>query len=260
MRILPFVREAGAKKVNAVSWCVLIAAVLARGTTAQDLPARVTILYDAFGKPSTLERGWGYSSLIEYGGKRILFDTGADLDDFALNARTLGVDLSRLDFVVLSHRHGDHTSGLHHVLKANPGVRIYTPAEAANFDTPTSPELVALIKRRVESAPADMHYYDGRYPERIAAGSPWPGARFTPIQTPLEVAPGFWLFSTQSDNPGTREMNEVSMAIRTPQGLVVVVGCSHPGIEKIWTWRRRSTLESTPCSGGFTSSASPMQK
>ncbi len=78
-----------------------------------------------------------------------------------------------------------------------------------------------------------MHYYDGKYPERIASGSPWPGAKFTQIRTPTEVAPGFWLFPTQSDTPGTREMNEVSMAIKTPQGLALMVGCSHPGIEKI---------------------------
>jgi len=78
-----------------------------------------------------------------------------------------------------------------------------------------------------------MHYYDGKYPERIASGSPWPGAKFTQIRTLTEVAPGFWLFPTQSDTPGTREMNEVSMAIKTPRGLAVMVGCSHPGIEKI---------------------------
>ena len=35
---------------------------------------KVTIIYDAFGKPSDLERGWGYSALVEYGGKKILFD------------------------------------------------------------------------------------------------------------------------------------------------------------------------------------------
>jgi len=200
---------------------------------AQELPARVTILYDAFGKPSTLKRGWGYSSLVEYGGKRILFDTGGDLADFTFNADTLGVDLSRLDFVVLTHRHGDHTSGLRQVLKVNPTVRIYTPAEAAYFDTPTPPAVANLIKRRVDSAPEDMHYYDGKYPERLASGSPWPGAKFTQIQTPTEVAPGFWLFPVRSETPGTREMNEVSMAIKTPKGLVVMVGCSHPGIEKI---------------------------
>ena len=47
------------------------------------------------------------------------------------------------------------------------------------------------------------------------------------------MLPGFWLFSTLSDVTGTKEMNEISMAIRTRQGLALVVGCSHPGIEKI---------------------------
>jgi 7,8-dihydropterin-6-yl-methyl-4-(beta-D-ribofuranosyl)aminobenzene 5'-phosphate synthase len=220
-------------KLVAGSVIVLFTLVLMGGATAQETPARVTILYDAFGKPSTLKRGWGYSSLVEYGGKRILFDTGGDLGDFTFNANALGVDLSQLDFVVITHRHGDHTAGLNQVLKVNPTVRIYTPVEAANFDTPAPPALTNLIKRRVESAPEDMHYYDGKYPERIASGSPWPGAKFTQIRTLTEVAPGFWLFPTQSDTPGTREMNEVSMAIKTPRGLAVMVGCSHPGIEKI---------------------------
>jgi 7,8-dihydropterin-6-yl-methyl-4-(beta-D-ribofuranosyl)aminobenzene 5'-phosphate synthase len=220
-------------KLVAGSVIVLFTLVLMGGATAQETPARVTILYDAFGKPSTLKRGWGYSSLVEYGGKRILFDTGGDLGDFTFNANALGVDLSQLDFVVITHRHGDHTAGLNQVLKVNPTVRIYTPVDPGNFETPAPPALTNLIKRRVESAPEDMHYYDGKYPERIAAGSPWPGAKFTQIRTLTEVAPGFWLFPTQSDTPGTREMNEVSMAIKTPQGLAVMVGCSHPGIEKI---------------------------
>jgi 7,8-dihydropterin-6-yl-methyl-4-(beta-D-ribofuranosyl)aminobenzene 5'-phosphate synthase len=212
---------------------LLFALMLMGGATAQDSTARVTIIYDAFGKPSELKRGWGYSALVEYGGRRILFDTGGNLDDFTRNANALGVDLTRLDFVVLTHRHGDHTSGLQQVLKVNPDVRIYTPAEAAYFDTPTPPAIATLIKRRVESAPEDMHYYDGKFPERLASGSPWPTAKFTQIRAATEVVAGFWLFSVQSDTPGTREMNEVSMAIKTPKGLAVIVGCSHPGIEKI---------------------------
>lgn len=220
-------------KLIVSSLVALITLVSMGGATAQEPPARVTILYDAFGKPSALKRGWGYSALVEYGGKRILFDTGGNLDDFTFNANALGVDLARLDFVVLTHRHGDHTSGLHQVLKVNPSVKVYTPVEGANFDTPTPPALVNLIKRRVEAAPEDMHYFEGKYPERLASGSPWPGANFIQIRTPTEVAPGFWLFTVQSDTPGTREMNEVSMAIKMPQGLALMVGCSHPGIEKI---------------------------
>jgi 7,8-dihydropterin-6-yl-methyl-4-(beta-D-ribofuranosyl)aminobenzene 5'-phosphate synthase len=78
-----------------------------------------------------------------------------------------------------------------------------------------------------------MHYFAGRVPDQIASDSPWPEANFTQIRAPTEVLPGFWLFSTVSDVAGTKEMNEISLAIRTPRGLVVVVGCSHPGVEKI---------------------------
>jgi 7,8-dihydropterin-6-yl-methyl-4-(beta-D-ribofuranosyl)aminobenzene 5'-phosphate synthase len=185
----------------------------------------------ALGNTPGLKLGLGYSAFVEYGGRRILFDTGADLEDFATNVSALGVDLRRLDFVVLSHRHGDHTSGLHRVLEVNPGVQIYTPVEVAQFGTPNTS--LKLFRRRVDSAPDDLHYYNGKVPEQNAAGSPWPGAKFKQVTEPVEVLPGFWLFSTVSDVAGTKEMNEVSMAIKTPQGLVVLVGCAHPGIEKI---------------------------
>jgi hypothetical protein len=71
---------------------------------AQVAPARVTIIYDGFGKPSNLARGWGYSALIEYGGKRILFDTGGRYRAFAENVGKLGINLKSLDLVVISHR------------------------------------------------------------------------------------------------------------------------------------------------------------
>jgi 7,8-dihydropterin-6-yl-methyl-4-(beta-D-ribofuranosyl)aminobenzene 5'-phosphate synthase len=95
----------------------------------------VTILYDPFGKPSALTKGWGYSALIEYGGKRILFDTGNNPDIFKRNVEALKIDLKKLDFVVLSYRHGDHTSGLSYVLRVNPAVTIYTPYEVSGFST-----------------------------------------------------------------------------------------------------------------------------
>ena len=48
---------------------------------------------------------------------------------FAANVKAKGVDLTNLDFVVLSHRHSDHMAGLGHVLTANPKVKIYAPRE-----------------------------------------------------------------------------------------------------------------------------------
>jgi 7,8-dihydropterin-6-yl-methyl-4-(beta-D-ribofuranosyl)aminobenzene 5'-phosphate synthase len=94
--------------------------------TARQPPVtnRITILYDAFGSRRDLTRDWGFAALVEYGGKRILFDTGNDAEIFARNVRTLGVDLRRLDFVVVSHRHGDHTAGINYLLQVNPTVRI----------------------------------------------------------------------------------------------------------------------------------------
>ena len=86
-------------------------------------PHRVTILYDAFGPRRDLTRDWGFAALVEYGGKRILFDTGNNADIFAHNVKALGIDLKRLDFVVVSHRHGDHTAGLNYLLRVNPKVR-----------------------------------------------------------------------------------------------------------------------------------------
>ena len=212
---------------------------------------QVTVLYDAFGKPSALKRGWGYSTFVEHGGRRILFDTGNDGSDFAYNVRALGVDLTRLDCVVLSHRHGDHVSGLHHVLGVNPGVTIYTPVEPAGFGTPAGPALVKLMRREVASMPEEMRYFGGNLPERFVAGTPWPGARFVQIREPEEVLPGVFLFSTQSDAAGSREMNEISMAIRTSQGVALVVGCSHPGIEKILEAASRIDSRIYSVFGGF---------
>jgi 7,8-dihydropterin-6-yl-methyl-4-(beta-D-ribofuranosyl)aminobenzene 5'-phosphate synthase len=91
--------------------------------------AQITVLYDAFGKTSTMRKDWGFSALIEYGGKRILFDTGNNADIFGHNVEAKGIDLKQLDFAVVSHRHGDHTSGLNYLLKVNPGVKIYAPQE-----------------------------------------------------------------------------------------------------------------------------------
>src|SRR5262245_25901337 len=103
--------------------------VLSTAILAAQPANRITILYDAFGKSSSLKKDWGFSAFVEYNGKRVLFDTGNNADIFAQNAKALGVDLKKLDFAIISHRHGDHTSGLSYLLSINPSVRIYVPKE-----------------------------------------------------------------------------------------------------------------------------------
>jgi 7,8-dihydropterin-6-yl-methyl-4-(beta-D-ribofuranosyl)aminobenzene 5'-phosphate synthase len=191
---------------------------------------RITILYDAFGNRRGLTRDWGFAALVEYGGKRILFDTGNNADIFAHNVRALGVNLGRLDFVVVSHRHGDHTAGLNYLLRVNPHVRIYAPREGFG---PFGAALPGTFYRRDSTLPDSMRYFDAAAPEELRFGTPWPEANFKWVDSLTEVAPGVALVSTVSQNPGTLELRELSLVLRTPRGLVVLVGCSHPGIETI---------------------------
>src|SRR6266480_4581179 len=197
--------------------------------TAQSVN-RITVLYDAFGKSSPLKKDWGFSAFIEYNGKRILFDTGNNADTFAQNLKALGGDLKKLDFVVISHRHGDHTSGLSYLSDVNPSVKIYAPKEGFGvFGAP----LPGTIYHKDESLPAYMRYYDGHHPEKMTFGTLLPGANFVWDDNLTGVAPGISFISTVSQTPGTLELRELSLAIKSPKGLVLGVGCSHPGIEKI---------------------------
>ncbi len=194
-------------------------------------PNRVTILYDSFGKSPTLTMDWGFAALVDYGGKRILFDTGNNAQIFEHNVKAAGVDLQKLDFVVMSHRHGDHMGGLAYLLKVNPTVKIYAPKERSGVygdDQPSS-----TWYRKDPSLPAEQRYYSGAPPEIIHMGEAWPSANFQLIDKTIEIVPGMYLIALVSDKPGTLELRELSLAIRTPDGLVLVVGCSHPGVEHI---------------------------
>jgi 7,8-dihydropterin-6-yl-methyl-4-(beta-D-ribofuranosyl)aminobenzene 5'-phosphate synthase len=192
--------------------------------------AQITVLYDAFGKSSAMQKDWGYAALIEYGGKRILFDTGNNGDILAQNAKAKGIDLSKLDFVVMSHRHGDHMGGMAHLLSLNPKVKIYAPKEGFGV---YGADLPSTFYRKDASLPAEQRYYDGAPPAVMRFGAAWPGANFELIDKTTEIAPGIHLVSLVSDKPGTLELRELSLAINTPDGIVIVVGCSHPGIDKI---------------------------
>jgi 7,8-dihydropterin-6-yl-methyl-4-(beta-D-ribofuranosyl)aminobenzene 5'-phosphate synthase len=193
-------------------------------------PARITVLYDAFGKDAAMTKDWGYAALLEVQGKRILFDTGDDPEIFAINVKAKGVDLTKLDFVVMSHRHSDHMGGMTYLLSVNPKVKIYAPKETFGI---YGSDLPSKFYRKAESLPPEMRYYNGAPPEIMKFGTAFPGANIQLIDQTTEVAAGITLIALVSDAPGTKELKELSLAISTPYGMVLVVGCSHPGIEAI---------------------------
>ena len=210
-------------------------------------PRRITILYDAFGAPSALQKDWGFAALVEYGGRRILFDTGNNAKIFEHNVKQLGVDLKQLDAVVISHRHGDHTSGLNYLLEVNSTVKIYAPQEGAFFKSRAP---LGFLKPD-PSLPVDMRYFGGQQPERFQSGTPWEKGNFEIVTKTTEIFRGFYVLTTRSEKPGTMEMNEVSLAIRTPKGLAAVVGCSHPGVEKILEGAAKIDPRLYTVAGGF---------
>ena len=192
--------------------------------------AQITVLYDAFGHDPALQKDWGYAALVEVGGKRILFDTGNNAEVLAKNAAAKNVDLARLDFAVMSHRHGDHMGGMSYLLSVNPKVTIYAPKEGFGI---YGADLPSAFYRKDESLPAEQRYYDGRPPEVMRFGSAWPQANIVLVDKATVIAPGIHLISLVSDKPGTLELRELSLAMETPDGVVIVVGCAHTGIDNI---------------------------
>src|SRR3989441_9279929 len=209
---------------------LVVIVLLFAGIGSAETPNRVTILYDSFGKAPALTLDWGFAALVEYGGKRILFDTGNNARIFEHNVKALGVDLQKIDFVVIAHRHADHTSGISYVLTVNPNVKIYVPDEPWGL---FARGVKNDFYRKDPSLPADMRYYGGHPPEILEAGTPRPGGHFLPVNPKNPGGPRRFHLPRASPPPGTLELKELSLAIKSPQGVILIVGCSHPGVEHI---------------------------
>jgi 7,8-dihydropterin-6-yl-methyl-4-(beta-D-ribofuranosyl)aminobenzene 5'-phosphate synthase len=156
---------------------------------------RLTVLYDNYVHLPDTQSDWGFSCLIEGTEKTILFDTGTDPDILLHNVRVLKVDLSRVDLVVLSHDHDDHTGGLSAVLERHPGVPVF-------FSISFPPARVSRIE--------DLK------------GVP------RAVEKPAAICRGVYLTGEMGEG-----IKEQSMVIDSPMGLVIVTGCSHPGIVNI---------------------------
>ena len=76
-----------------------------------------------------LQAEHGLSLYIETSEHRLLFDTGAS-DLFIRNARLLHIDLQKVDYLILSHGHSDHTGGLRHFLELNKQATVVCKREA----------------------------------------------------------------------------------------------------------------------------------
>ena len=88
-----------------------------------------TVLSDNRTQNPSLQTEHGLSILLETDNHRILLDTGAS-DVFIRNAKKMGIDLSMVDYVFISHGHSDHAGGLKHFMEFNDKAKVIVSADA----------------------------------------------------------------------------------------------------------------------------------
>ena len=185
--------------MNRLLWSVFATAALllaSFGLSAQAPGIRITYLYDNTVAAQGTKPDWGFACLVEGHGRTVLFDTGARPDVLRENMAALEVDPTKVQAVILSHEHGDHTVGLG-ALPAMPGLPVYI-GEHFRLPPPATDAIGRIGARRVT----------------VRAGQS------------VEVFPGF-LVTEEISGKGAYEE---ALIVDTPAGSVVVVGCSHPGI------------------------------
>jgi 7,8-dihydropterin-6-yl-methyl-4-(beta-D-ribofuranosyl)aminobenzene 5'-phosphate synthase len=156
---------------------------------------RITVVYDNNPYDKKLKPDWGFSCFVSGLEKSILFDTGANGWLLLSNLEQIGINPERIDTVVLSHEHRDHTGGLEALVRRNPKIEVWIP----HF-------FVSSFKKSVQK--------QGDTVVEVKAS-----------QSICERA-----FSTGVINGWIKEQ---SLVLDTDQGLVLITGCAHPRITEI---------------------------
>jgi len=154
------------------------------------------IIYDNQLHDKNLKSGWGFSCLVEYLDKKILFDTGDNSEKLSFNLSKLNINPQDIDVVVLSHNHSDHTGGLEAVISKNKKLALYFP----------------------ESFPEDFR-------EKIKAR----GAKPYPVTEMVNISPQIFA-GPQMNGFGPKE---IPLAVDLDKGICIITGCAHPGILKM---------------------------
>jgi 7,8-dihydropterin-6-yl-methyl-4-(beta-D-ribofuranosyl)aminobenzene 5'-phosphate synthase len=200
--------------------------------------ARVTILSTMLAESkgtNSLIGEWGFSAVVEANGQRLLFDTGARPDTVLRNAEALGIDLSGITDVVLSHFHWDHTGGLvtlrRELAKKNPAALSRAHVGHGFFWPRTTKE------GKPYSPTAELRSaYEAS------------GGKFIEHDTPAELLPGVWLtgpvprvhpehnypqnilVKTPQGTVPDDVQDDASLVLDSTEGLIVITGCGHAGI------------------------------
>lgn len=200
------------------------------------MEARITILTDNTGLPG-FKSEHGFSVLLETGEHSLLFDTG-ESSIFLDNARRAGRDITSVDTVMISHNHYDHASGVSGLFGLLHQPRLITGsgffAEKYSIEDAQSifkggsvrrdrfeQERWSIITVMPEDSPFSV-YSEGGGVYAVTGFS-----RNYPWET---IDHRFMVKSASGSLKSDQFAEEIVLVIPAAEGLVVIVGCSHPGI------------------------------
>lgn len=193
---------------------------------------KITTLVEDTAQGDGLLAEHGISFWIEYGQRKILFDTGQS-GVVVKNAEMLGIDLSQTEAIVISHGHYDHTGGLEPVLNLAKNTKIYLHPNALNKKYSYhggSSRFIGIaggIKSIIESYIKADKVVLSKEPTEIFDGLFVTGQ--VPRTNDFEVEEDEFFIDEQAKKPDPLP-DDQSLFFKTKSGLVVILGCAHAGI------------------------------
>lgn len=190
---------------------------------------KVTVLMENTA-PEGLFREWGLSILVEYEGAQYLLDTGAS-DRFIANARKLGKDMGQVDYGILSHAHFDHANGMAAFLEQNKNA-VFLLREGAGENCYTKkilPVYIGIKKGITAKYKKRISFVGGDY--ALSKGV-WLIPHKTPGLSASGKREGMYVRHGLRFTPDDFS-HEQSAVFETEQGLVIVNGCCHGGVDNI---------------------------
>jgi len=185
---------------------------------------------------------WGLSMLVEADGMKVLFDTGAGVAAVH-NAHLMGVDLSSVDRIVLSHGHYDHTGGLLEVMRragqkeiiAHPDVwgRKYGRMQGG----PERYIGIPFIREGLEVLGASFNL--SKEPVKLSANMMTTGE--IPMVNDYEIVENYLLIKEGEELKQDSINDDLALIIDAEFGLVVILGCAHHGIVNTLQHARKLT-------------------